>query len=46
MIFKSKFEHLENEDEIGEFIEEYGQLSRDRDELLQEIVYILCEVGE
>ena len=43
---KDKHNDWENEDEIDEFIEEYGQLPRDRNELLQEIVYMINEVGE
>ena len=43
---KDKHNDWENEDEIAEFIEEYGQLPRDRNELLQEIVHMINEVGE
>ena len=43
---KEKYNDWENEDEIAEFIEEYGQLPRDRNELLQEIVHMINEVGE
>ena len=41
-----KHDDCEYEDEINEFVEEYGQLPRDRNELLEELVYMIDEVGE